>query len=292
MEIFEGLEHIVRENEVLAPYTWLRLGGAAQYYAEPTSVAELQELVRRCRAEELPVRVLGGGSNILVRDEGVPGLVVSLTAPEFTSIEVDQRTVTAGGGARLGHVISTAVREGLSGLETFVGIPGTVGGALRANANAHGTDVGQFTQSATVMTRAGDIRVFQRDDLRFSYRHSNLDELATLSAQFQLEQADVRELTQRMQKLWILKKAAQPLAHQNAAAIFANPSWATAASLIEQAGLKGTRVGEAEVCDRDANFIVAGPAAAPKDVLRLIELIRTKVAEQTGVELELALEIW
>jgi UDP-N-acetylmuramate dehydrogenase len=292
MEIFDGLEHIVRENEVLAPYTWLRLGGTSQYFAEPTTVDELRQLVLRCRQNELPIRVLGSGSNLLVRDEGVAGLVVQLAAPAFCDIAVHERTVTAGGGARIGHVISTAVREGLSGLETLVGIPGTVGGALRGNANAHGTDVGQWTHRVSMLTRSGEIKEYQQAELRFSYRSSNLDELAILSATFQLEPGDPRELTQRMQKLWIVKRNSQPLIHQNTACMFANPGWATAASLIEQAGLAGTRVGEAEISDRDANYVVAHPGSTAKDVLRLVELVRTKVAEQLSVELEPALEIW
>jgi UDP-N-acetylmuramate dehydrogenase len=192
----------------------------------------------------------------------------------------------------LGHVISTAVREGLSGLETLVGIPGTVGGALRANATAHGTDIGQWTQRVAVVTRGGELRTLTHDELRFSYRTSNLDDQTVLHATFELEAADPRDLTQRMQKLWIVKKSNQPLSTQNAACIFTNPSWASASSLIEQAGLKGTRVGQAEICDRDANFIVVNPGATAKDVLRLIELVRSKVMEQLGVELELALEIW
>ena len=292
MEIFEGLEHIVRVNEPLAPHTWLRLGGPAQYFAEPTSVEELQELLRRCREEDLPVRILGGGSNLLVRDEGVPGLVLSLGAPAFCQISAEPPLVKAGGGARLGHVISTAVREGLSGLENLVGIPGTVGGALRANATAHGTDIGQWTHSVTVVTGGGDIRTYPHEELRFSYRMSNLDDQTVLEATFELESAEPRDLTQRMQKLWIVKKSNQPLSDQNAACVFANPSWASAASLIEQAGLNGTRVGQAEISDRDANFIVVNPGGTAKDVLRLIELVRAKVTEQLGVELELALEIW
>lgn len=292
MQIFEGLEHVVRENEILAPYTWLRVGGAAQFFAEPTSIDELQQLVVRCREEDLPVRVLGGGSNLLVRDEGVPGMVLHLSAPAFTAISVEGRIVRAAGGAKLGHVVSMAIREALSGLEALVGIPGTVGGALRRNAAAHGTEIGQWTHSATIMTRAGEVVTYARDELRFSHRTSNLDELAVLSADFLLEPTDIRELTTRMQKLWIVKKANQPLNSQSAAPVFANPSWTSAASLIEQAGLKGARVGEAEISDRDANFIVTNTGASSRDVLRLVDLVRSTVAEQLSVELELALEIW
>src|SRR5258708_6769625 len=194
MAIPAGFEHIVRENEPLAPYTWFRLGGRAAYFAEPTNVEELSALVRRCHEEGLPVRMLGGGSNLLVRDEGVPGMVVALGAAAFGRIEVAGRKLIAGGGAKLGHVISTAVREGLAGLEMLVGIPGTVGGALHTNAGTHAGDIGQTAASGTVMTRKGEIVTRQKNELRFGYRNSSLDELVILEATFELEGGDSRHL--------------------------------------------------------------------------------------------------
>lgn len=292
MTIFEGFEHIVVSGEPLAPLTWLRLGGAAEYFAEPTSLDELSQLVRRCQEEDLPVRLLGGGSNILVRDAGVPGLVLHLSAPTFGEIRVKGNTIAAGAGAKLGHVVATAVREGLAGLEQLVGIPGTVGGALRGNSGSHGGDIGQWVRSATVMTQTGEIITRSRDDLNFAYRRSSLDELAILGAEFELEEEDPQPLTKRLQKLWIVKKASQPLSNQNAACIFKSPGGISAGSLIEQAGLKGTRVGDAEICDRDTNFIVAQPRATSQDVLRLIDLIRSQVADRLGVELETEIQIW
>ena len=199
--------------------------------------------MRRCRDENLPVRLLGGGSNILVREAGVPGVVIRLSAPAFTEIVVQKQTVGAGGGAKLGHIISTAVREGLAGLETLVGIPGTLGGALHGNAGARGGDVGQWTCHATVMTRTGELIQRTREELIFAYRESSLDELVILNAQFHLESDDPEELTKRMQKQWIAKKAGQPLSHQSAGCIFKNPRGMSAGMLIDQAGLKGTRVG-------------------------------------------------
>ncbi len=292
MGIFSSFEHIVRDHEPLAPYTWFRLGGQADYFAEPTSVDELSALVRRSAEHDMPVRILGGGSNLLVRDEGVRGLVIRLSAGAFSAIRVDGRAVTAGGGAKLGHVISTTVREGLAGLEELVGIPGTVGGALHGNAGSHGSDVGQWTKSASVMSRTGDISTRRKEDLRFAYRQSSLDELVTLEVQFELEQEDAREITKRLQKLWILKKASQPLADQNMGCIFKSPGGVSAASLIEQAGMKGIRAGDADVSERDANFIIAGRGATSRDVLQLIEQLRRGVAEKLGVELETQIEVW
>jgi UDP-N-acetylmuramate dehydrogenase len=292
MTSVKGFEHFVRPAEPLAPHTWFRLGGPAEYFAEPTSVDELQALVRRCHHEGIGVRLLGGGSNVLVREEGFAGMVVQLSAPAFTQISVSPPKLSAGGGAKLGHVISTSVREGLAGLEALVGIPGTIGGALRGNSGSRGGDIGQWTRRATVMTRAGDIFERTGEELVFAYRESSLDELVILSAEFELEKDDPEELTKRMQKQWIVKKAAQPLGHQSAGCIFKNPRGMSAGMLIEQAGLKGARVGQAEVSDRHANFIVADPGATSQDVLKLIEQVRERVLDRLGIELETEIEIW
>jgi UDP-N-acetylmuramate dehydrogenase len=229
---------------------------------------------------------------VLVRDEGVAGLVVRLSAPAFCEISLDKQIVSAGGGAKLGHAISVSVREGLAGLEALVGIPGTIGGALHGNAGSRGGDIGQWTCQATVMTRAGEVIERSREELVFAYRESSLDELAILSARFELERDDPEELTKRMQKQWIVKKASQPLGHQSAGCIFKNPRGMSAGMLIEQVGLKSTRFGQAEVSDRHANFIVADSGATSVDVLRLIEIVRERVAERLGIELETEIEIW
>jgi len=288
----DEFRQIVRPAEPLARHTWFHLGGPAEYFAEPRSIDELAALVRRCHDDELSLRLLGGGSNVLVRDEGVPGVVVSLSNPSFAEIQIKGRRLLAGAGIKLGHVVSSAVRAGLGGLENLVGIPGTIGGALHGNAGSRGSDVGQWTCKATVMSHSGEVLVRERDELVFAYRQSSLDDLVILSGEFELEEEDPEELTKRMQKLWIVKKANQPLGHQSAGCIFKNPGGLSAGMLIDQAGLKGTRVGGAEVSDRHANFIIAEPAASSQDVLRLIELVRSRVVDRMGVELELEIEVW
>ncbi|NOY30151.1 MAG: UDP-N-acetylmuramate dehydrogenase [Planctomycetes bacterium] len=292
MTVVSGFEKIVRRDEPLADRTWLRLGGVASFYAEPKSVDELAALVRRCCDEEVPIRVLGSGSNVLIRDEGVPGMVVSLGGADFADIQISNGRLMAGGGAKLAHAISETVRAGLAGLEPLVGIPGTLGGALHGNSGSRGGDIGQWACQATVMTRTGEILQRNREDLVFAYRQSSLDELVILSAEFQLEEDDPEQLTKRMQKQWIVKKAGQPLSHQNVASVFKNPRGMSAGMLIDQAGLKGTRVGAVEVSQRHANFIVADEGATSQDVLRLMDIVRSRVAERLGVELETELEIW
>ena len=292
MTAFRGLEHIVREQEPLAPYTWFRLGGAAEYFAEPTNLDELVQLVRSCHTMDLPVRVIGGGSRVLIPDEGVQGLVIQLSAPAFGKIEAHGDRITAGGGARLGHLVATAVRDGLAGLEALVGIPGTVAGALRGNADSHGAAIGHWTVSANVLTRQGELRTREQDELRFSYGESSLDELVILSGTFLLEPGDPAELTRRMQKLWIVKRTTQPTGTLGTGRIFKDPQGLTAAELIEQVGLRGQHVGEARISDASANFIEVTPGATSEQVKQLIEQMRTQVAAVLGVHLEEELEIW
>jgi len=287
-----GLEKIVRRDEPLAMHTWFQLGGPAEFFAEPNDAEELIALTKRCCEQEVPVRMLGSGSNILVRDEGVSGLVIRLAAPAFAEIRVEGSSIIAGGGAAVGRVITTAVHRGLAGLEPLIGIPGTLGGALHGNAGAHGDDVGQWTAEATVITDSGEVLTREHDELVFGYRQSSLDDLVILEATLMLEEDDPQQLARRMQKYWIVKKAAQPMGHQCAGCVFRNPSGASAGELIENAGLKGTRIGGAVVSDRHANFIVAEPECSGQDVLRLIDLVRSQVHERLGIELERELEIW
>ncbi len=287
-----GFENIVRQDEPLAMHTWFQLGGPAEYFAEPNTPDELIALVKRCHEEGIAVRVLGRGSNVLVRDEGVSGVVIRLVSPEFGKIHVEGQAITAGGGIPLGRVVTTAVHHGLAGMETLIGIPGTLGGALHGNAGTHGSDVGQWTVEATVITHTGEIVKRQRDDLVFGYRESSLDDLVILEGEFHLEEDDPRELGRRMQKQWIIKKASQPMGHQCAGCVFKNPRGYSAGKLIEDAGLKGTRIGGAVVSDRHANFIVAEPECTSQDVLRLIDLIRAQVNDRLEVELQQELEVW
>jgi UDP-N-acetylmuramate dehydrogenase len=192
----------------------------------------------------------------------------------------------------LPNAITISVGAGLAGLEPLVGIPGTVGGALHGNSGTHGGDIGQWTTRATVVTRSGDVRQRERNDLVFAYRQSSLDELVILEAEFELEEEDPIELTKRMQKQWIVKKANLPMAHENTGCIFKNPRGMSAGMLIDQCGLKGQRIGGAEVSQRHANFFIAHREATTKDVLQLIDLVRNRVAERMGVELETEIEIW
>ncbi len=292
MPLLDAFKEIALLDEPLAPYTWMKIGGPAQYLVRPRNPDELLEVVRFCHSEQIPIRILGNGSNVLVRDEGVSGAVVQLVDESFGRVTVDGTTVQAGAGALLSQLISHSVKAELAGLETLSGIPGTVGGALRGNAGGRSGDIGQFVDSVTVMSATGEITTRRGNDLWFGYRESNIDDLLILEGTFALQHGDPQEITRLMRKLWIMKKATQPLSFQSAGCIFKNPRGLSAGSLIEQAGLKGIRVGQAEISDRHANFIVTHSDVKSDDVLRLIDLARSKVSEQFGVDLELEIKIW
>jgi UDP-N-acetylmuramate dehydrogenase len=292
MPSIEDFREITRRDEPLAPYTWLKTGGPAQYFITPRTRDELIQVVRCAHQTHIPIRVLGGGSNLLVQDSGIGGVVLHLSDPVFSRIEVEGTSVTAGAGASLAHLISHSVKAGLAGLDTLVGIPGTVGGALHGNAGGKSGDIGQHARRVQVLTISGESFVRQEDELSFAYRFSSLNELIILEARFELQREDPDEITRRLRKLWIMKKATQPLTFQSAGCIFKNPRGMSAGWLIEQAELKGTRIGNAEISDRHANFIVSHPGATSSEVLELIQLARAKVSEQFGVDLELEVQIW
>ncbi len=186
MGLLTGFENFVRQSEPLAMHTWFQLGGPAEYFAEPETVDQLVALVNRCHEEGVAMRMLGQGSNILVRDEGVPDMVIRLSAPAFCNIRIQGRSLTAGGGALLGRAVTTAVHRGLAGLETLIGIPGTVGGALHGNAGTRSGNIGQWTLEATVMAANGEIYQRSSDELVFDYRQSSIDDLVILESQLPL----------------------------------------------------------------------------------------------------------
>jgi UDP-N-acetylmuramate dehydrogenase len=290
----EEFAEITRRQESLAPFTFLKVGGPAEFLVQPRSRDELAAVVRRCFRERIPMRVLGTGCNLLVNDEGVRGVVLRLVEVAFTSVAVEGTHVRAGTGAAVSALISESARHGLAGLETLVGIPGTVGGALRTNAGDRVGDIGQFVHTVEVLDARGDVQVRERDELQFADRASNLDDPVLLSAEFALEPDTSDAIVKRMRKAWILRKASVPLTFQAAGRVFKNPRGLSAAALIEQTFGQHTRpkVGKAEVSDRDANYIVVHPGATARDVLRLIDLVRSEVQKRFNVALERDITVW
>src|SRR5580700_2040401 len=293
MHSFDDFRGTVKTGEPLAPLVWFRLGGPAAYFANPRQLDELIALLNRCRQEGIAFKILGGGSNVLIRDEGVNALVIHLESPFFSDLTVRENIVEAGAAVPLTALISHSARAGLGGLEVLTGIPGTVGGALRGNAGGRQGAIGQYVRRAMVLDVADEIQVRERDDLNFADRDSNLDEPVILSAEFELAAEDPESVVRRMRRIWIIKKENQPYGYQYSGCIFKNPAPdVSAGTLIDQAGMKGTRFGGAEVSDRHANFIVAHPGAKTSDVIELIDRVRQRVWQQFGYELDLQIQVW
>ena len=274
-------------------YTRLQLGGVAEFFAEPENEEDLIALLQHCRKEKIPAHILGAGSSLLIPEAGVPGVVIILHKPEFCRITVDGLLLTAGAGAQFGQVITHSVSQGLGGIEAFVGMPGSFGGSLCGNAGTiHGGDLGQWVESVRVINLDGKVSVLSKNEITFGYRYSSLDDVI-ISATLRLEKDEPKELARRMRKLWIIRKSQQPSGDAASILAFREPETGPSASeLIDQVGLKGTRIGGAVVSERNAGFITVDHECISDDVVRLIRLIQEQVALNTEIELEPALEIW
>lgn len=288
----EDYSEILLREEPLSRHTWLRVGGPAEYFLTPRTEEELLSVIHTCREQGIPIHILGSGSNLLVRDEGVRGAVIRVTEPLLSEIRIEGTQLTAGAGVMLSHLISEAVRAGLGGVEHLVGIPGTVAGAIVGNSGGRAGDIGQLADSVRVLTQDGTLAVRKGDELSFSYRRSSFQDLLVLSVTLSLVRDDSEELNRRIRKNWILKRSTQPLADQSAGCIFRNPRGLSAGALIEQCGLKGAIVGKARVSERHANFIVTEEGAKSNDVEQLIARIRSAVSAKFSVDLELEIKVW
>ncbi len=292
MNIFSGLEEIVKTDYPLAKHTWYGLGGPADYFIRPKNTDQLKEVVKRCNENKLPVYVLGFGSNLLISDEGPRAAVIKLETDKFTKIEFNGEEITAWAGAELAKLVLTCVQEGLSGIEAITGIPGSIGGAVKMNAGGNFGDIGAVVESVTLMDSQGDIFEKSKPELMFDYRSTNIIAKFVLNARMQLSSADPEQIMRTVKEAWIYKKNNQPLNTKNSGCIFKNPRGVSAGALIDRAGLKGLQIGGAVVSEKHANFIIAQKGCKSSDVMRLIDAVRQRVKEKFDIELELEIEIW
>lgn len=282
---------VLRRNEPLAKRTTLRVGGPAELYAEPADEAELAKVLRFCRDHDVPFFLLGRGSNLLIRDGGIRGIVIHLGAPAFSQIEAQGEQLRCGAGAKLKDIALTAKRLGLGGLEFLEGIPGNLGGALRMNAGAMNGWTFDVVERLCFMDYAGVAHERAARDVETTYRSCPLLKSAVaLGAVLKghpapREQIEAK-LTECQQKRW----TSQPK-EPSAGCIFKNTKASPAGKLVDELGLKGTRVGGAVVSDVHGNFIINDGTATARDVLALIEVIRTTARAERGVELETEVEI-
>lgn len=284
----------VKVDEPLAPHTTLRIGGPAALYLAVYRLDDLILFARLAQARHVPIFILGNGSNILVRDGGVHALVIDNHCSGF-SLDVEKlaATLLAESGASLPLVANKLARDGWSGLEWAIGVPGTVGGAVVGNAGAHGASVADNLVGVTILDSHGESLELHHAELGFEYRSSRFkqaQDAIILTAAFRLRKDDPKACIARMNEYTDHRRRTQPT-EPSVGSMFKNPPGNFAGRLIEQAGLKGTRVGGAQVSSVHANFFVNRGGASARDVLELIDLVRSQVRSRFGIELELELQI-
>ena len=300
--LFSNLDVTVEPDALIGAMTCYAIGGRADLLVRPQSVDDLATLVKRCHRTETPLRILGGGANLLVSDDGVDGVVVKLDAPAFREIKYNTsghiNTMRAMAGADMPKTLMEVTRQGLGGLSQIAGIPGSVGGIIAMNAGGAYGCIGDAVQAVTCITLKGDLVTYPASELRFEYRTTNIPDPVIVSATFDLQPTDPIALRKRVKEIFAYKKSTQPLADSTAGCTFKNPidpvteERVSAGKLIDEAGLKGETIGGASVSQQHANFIVTQPGARADDVLALLELVRRRVYEHGGIELENEVVVW
>ncbi len=269
----------------LAPLVWFKSGGAAEWLFEPADVKDLADFLFALDPS-VPVMGLGLGSNMIVRDGGVPGVVIRLGKP-FATVEADGLTLTCGGGAS-GILVSSKARDaGIAGVEFLRSIPGTVGGFVRMNGGAYGRETCDILVECEVVLRSGEPRTLQLADLGYTYRHSELpDGAIVVSATFRGMPGEPAAIQAEMDRIAASREASQPLRSKTGGSTFKNPEGHKAWQLVDQAGCRGLRKGDAQVSEKHTNFLLNVGEATSSDIEALGEEVRARVKAQSGVDLE------
>ena len=277
----------------MARYTTFRVGGPADVLVNIADAREIATALRAARHAGVPTTIIGNGSNLLVRDGGIRGLVIRI-AGDCAGIRREENKLYAKAGISMSAAAQFALSEGLSGLAEMAGIPGTLGGGVIMNAGAYGGEIAQVCQSVDVMVRDGSIITVPASEMGFSYRHSYLEDTfgVVVGAVFALTKREEEEVRGQMQELLKKRKASQPLEYPSAGSAFKRPVGGYAAALIDETGLKGYRVGDAAVSEKHAGFVVNLGCATAQDVINLLESVSDQVFDRTGIRLEPEVRIW
>lgn len=275
-------------DEALAPFTWFRVGGPAEALFLPADEEDLSDFLQQLPAET-PVTVLGVGSNVIVRDGGVPGVVVRLAGKHFAEVVIDEEDnqIIAGAGALDAAVARAAANAGLAGLEFYAGIPGTVGGALTMNAGCYGAETRDVLVSAWGYDRSGEMQVFQLEDFGYTYRHSQVPaDIIWIQAIFQGRKDDPAAVKARMAEITSRRETTQPIREKTGGSTFKNPQGHSSWKLVDEAGWRGRMHGGAKFSELHSNFMINAEEATAADLEGLGEAVRADVKAKTGVQLD------
>lgn len=275
------------KDEKMGDHTTFRIGGPAEYFVMPQNVEEIQKVIELCRDCEVPYYIVGNGSNLLVGDKGIKGVVLQIYR-SMNQLKVEGNKIIAQAGCLLSQIANEALKEGLGGFEFAAGIPGTLGGAVVMNAGAYGGELKDVLVSADVLTKEGEILTLTKDELELGYRRSIVQskEYIVLGAVIELQTKDPQEIKAVMDDLKEKRVSKQPLQYPSAGSTFKRPEGYFAGKLIQDAGLKGFSVGDAQVSEKHSGFVINKGNATAKDVVELMEQVAAKVQEEYGVLLE------
>ena len=278
------------ENEPMSKHTTYGIGGPAMAYITPKDRFDLSNILKFSTKNEIPVYFVGTGSNLLVADNGIEGIVLT-PAKSLKQLEIKKNWVVAESGVMLGKLVKECIKHNLTGLESLIGVPGTLGGALVMNAGAFGGEISNFLDSVDIMTMSGEINTFSNSDIDFSYRFSSFkkDEFILL-ARFKLQTEVPEIINHKKLKASSGRKTNQPLRYRSAGSVFKNHKDYAAGYLIDNAGLKGTKIGDAEISTHHANFFINHGNASASDISALIRIAREAVLKKFDIELELEIQ--
>ncbi|MBI4352727.1 MAG: UDP-N-acetylmuramate dehydrogenase [Candidatus Omnitrophica bacterium] len=291
--LFGAVRGRVLLEEPLARHTTLKIGGPAQVWIEPQDLEDLKQVLALAGKESLPVTIFGFGSNLLVPDEGIRGVVVCLASSYFREIRPEEGGILARAGAPNALFIQYALEQGFGGFEFLSGIPGNIGGSVAMNAGSHGESIDSLVRRVRVMSFNGEERWLERSEVPFRYRSSGIREAVIVEALFSLPRIDRRKVREKLEEYREHRSKTQDLQHPSAGCMFKNPGIPGSSSgrLIEEAGLKGKRIGHAQISTKHGNFIVNCGGATAKDVLLLMEEARKAVKEKFDIELETEVKV-
>lgn len=277
----------IRLEEPMAKHTTFQIGGLAQVFVMPQTIEQIQEITKFCNVEKIPLFILGNGSNVLISDKGMDGVVLQLYR-NFSDMRIEGTTVYAQAGVMLANIGNAVCEKELTGFEFAAGIPGTVGGAIMMNAGAYGGEMKDIVKSVTVMERDGNVMELSCEQMEFAYRHSIVaeKEYIVLEVVIELQHGDKQSIREKMNELSYARRTKQPLEYPSAGSTFKRPEGYFAGKLIMDAGLRGYQVGGAQVSEKHCGFVVNRGDASAQDVLQLIKDVQEKVYEQFQVELE------
>ena len=289
---YDKLNNVIAKDSILidepmSRHTTFRVGGPADFFVTPKAKEEVRDVIRICKEAGMPYYIIGNGSNLLVSDAGYRGVIVQIYK-EMNEVKVEGDLVKAQAGALLSGIAAKALGAELSGFEFASGIPGTIGGACVMNAGAYGGEMKDIVQNVTVLTREGEIRELEKEELGFGYRASVIKDrgYVVLGAELMLVPGDKEEILARMQELKNKRVGKQPLEYPSAGSAFKRPEGYFAGKLVMDAGLSGYAVGGAKVSEKHCGFLINAGGATASDVMELIRQIQAKVKEQFGVQLE------